>query len=69
MYYYIRESMRVYSCLNVGNYCGSLNLADFNHALSQMDANCVRYTASYYQWDGSPEIVGKANENTAVCLG
>lgn len=67
---YVRETMRVYYCINVKKYqCGSIDLNDLNHALSQMDANCARYTASYYQWDGTPEIFGKANTNTAVCLG
>ena len=66
---HIAEGMQVYYCINTRNYCGNLDLTDFNHALLQMDQNCAHYTASYFQWDGSPEIVGKANENTPVCLG
>ena len=64
------EGMQVYYCINRPSYCGDLDLIDFNHALLQMDQNCAHYTASYYQWDGgSPEIVGKANQNTPICLG
>lgn len=63
------DSVMVYYCINTRNYCGNLDYNDFHYALFQMDAHCPRYTSSYFQWDGSPEIVGKARASTAVCLG
>lgn len=65
--WYTSEGMAVYYCILQNNYCGSLDLVDFNYALVQMDAVCVRYTESWFRWDGSPEIVGKVNQNTPIC--
>ncbi|KAG7285869.1 hypothetical protein NEMBOFW57_008163 [Staphylotrichum longicolle] len=66
---YANDGVAVYYCINAKNSVGSLNLEDFNYALRQMDARCRAYEASYFQWDGSPEIVGKASVNDRVCLG
>ena len=66
---YINDGVTVYYCINAKNSVGSLSLEDFNYALVQMDATCRRYEAGYHQWDGSPEIVGKASVNDRVCLG
>ena len=66
---FVNDGVTVYYCINARNSVGSLSLEDFNYALVQMDATCRRYEASYYQWDGSPEIVGKASVNDRVCLG
>jgi len=66
---YVNDAVTVYYCINARNSVGSLSLEDFNYALVQMDATCRRYEASYFQWDGSPEIVGKASVNDRVCLG
>lgn len=65
----IANGMRVYYCINEPNYTGNLDIPDVAYALGQMDAVCVPYTASYWQWSAGPEIVGKANQNTPVCCG
>lgn len=65
----VNSGVSVYYCINARNTFGSLSLEDFNHALVQMDANCNRYQASYFRWDNSVEIVGKASVNDPVCLG
>jgi len=61
--------VRIYYCINTNNWCGNIDLVDVNWALLQMDTHCAPYTSSYFQWDGSPEIIGKALVTTAVCLG
>ncbi|KAK3291623.1 uncharacterized protein B0H64DRAFT_409611 [Chaetomium fimeti] len=66
---YINDGVSVYYCINARDTFGSLNLEDFNYALVQMDANCRPYQASYFRWDGSAEIVGKASVNDRVCRG
>ncbi|KAF9870442.1 hypothetical protein CkaCkLH20_12109 [Colletotrichum karsti] len=66
---YIREAVLVYYCINAPHSSGSLDLVDINYALSQMDAVCVRYTASYFRWDGSVEIFGKVQQGVPICLG
>ncbi|KAM7216056.1 hypothetical protein V8F06_008529 [Rhypophila decipiens] len=70
-YYYscVDSAVRVYYCINAGNSWGNANLEDVNYALSQMDGRCPAYTASYFRWDGTPEIVGKARADTPICLG
>ncbi|KAK4150288.1 hypothetical protein C8A00DRAFT_18160 [Chaetomidium leptoderma] len=65
----INDGVTVYYCINAKNTFGSLSLEDFNYALVQMDGRCRRYEASYFRWDGSAEIVGKASVNDRVCLG
>ncbi len=59
----------VYYCINARDTYGNLDSLDFDHALIQMHATCRRYEASYFRWDGSAEIVGKASVNDRVCLG
>ncbi|KAM0251443.1 hypothetical protein ACHAQJ_008194 [Trichoderma viride] len=59
----------VYYCINAPNSSGNLDVVDVDYALGQMDSQCQLYEAGYYQWDGSPEIVGKCRSGTAVCLG
>jgi hypothetical protein len=65
----VSDGVSVYYCVNAPNRSGSLSLVDFNYALEQMDANCARYQASYFRWDNSVEIVGKASVDDPVCLG
>lgn len=66
---YTDSAMTVYYCVNRKNSVGSLSLEDFNYALRRMDDQCRPYEASYFQWDGSVEIVGKASLNDRVCIG
>lgn len=63
------SSMTVYYCVNRKNSQGSLSYDDFNYALRKMDEKCRAYEASFFQWDGSVEIVGKASLNDRVCIG
>lgn len=63
------EAVQAYYCINRGNSYGNADLDDVNYGLSQMDANCPAYTASYFEWDGTVEIIGKAKADTAVCVG
>lgn len=58
----------VYYCIDTKWWTGNLDIADIDYALRNMDSVCRRYTASHFQWD-SPEIVGKADVNLAVCCG
>lgn len=64
----ISLGMLVYYCIDTTNSCGNLDTGDLKYALGQMDAVCPRYTASYYRWDGTPEIVGKAKEGANICV-
>lgn len=66
---YTDSSMTVYYCVNRKNSQGSLSYDDFNYALRKMDERCRAYEASFFQWDGSVEIVGKASLNDRVCIG
>ncbi|KAM0550233.1 hypothetical protein ACHAPJ_009082 [Fusarium lateritium] len=59
----------VYYCINAKHSSGNIDVADINYALGQMDARCARYEAGYFQWPGSPELVGKCRSGTKVCLG
>ncbi|KAK3690202.1 hypothetical protein B0T22DRAFT_515290 [Podospora appendiculata] len=70
-YYYtcISSAVQVYYCVNAGNSWGNANLVDVNYGLSQMDSHCAAYDASYFQWDGTVEIVGKAKADTPICQG
>jgi hypothetical protein len=63
------EGMMAYYCINAPNTSGNLDLNDVNYALVQMDSHCAPYTASFFEWPGSYEIVGKCAQTTAVCLG
>ncbi|KAH8840117.1 hypothetical protein MCOR27_011453 [Pyricularia oryzae] len=65
---FISRGMMVYYCIDTKWWTGNLDIADIDYALRNMDSVCRRYTASHFQWD-SPEIVGKADVNLAVCCG
>lgn len=65
----ISEGMMAYYCVNEFNTVGNVDLNDINYAVSQMDAACPRYTAGFFEWPGTYEIVGKCAQGTAVCLG
>ncbi|KAK3317041.1 hypothetical protein B0H66DRAFT_520240 [Apodospora peruviana] len=64
----VSAAVRVYYCVNKPNSWGNANLEDVNYGLRQMDAACPAYTAGYFQWDGTPEILGKARADTSICL-
>lgn len=63
------QGMMAYYCINAPNTVGNLNLVDVNYAFEQMDSNCPLYTAGFFEWPGSYEIVGKCAQGIAVCLG
>lgn len=63
------SGVSVYYCINAPNRSGNLNIADINYAFLQMDNKCEQYSASYFQWDGSVEIVGKAVLYAPICQG
>ncbi|KAK3320244.1 hypothetical protein B0T19DRAFT_404755 [Cercophora scortea] len=65
----ISEAVQVYYCVNAGNSWGNADLVDINYGLQQMDSRCAAYDASYFQWDGTVGIVGKARADTPICLG
>ncbi len=65
----VYNGVQVYYCINARRSSGNLDTNDVNFALGQMDAHCPMYTAGYFQWDGSVEIVGKARTDDRVCLG
>ncbi|EMD96309.1 hypothetical protein COCC4DRAFT_35999 [Bipolaris maydis ATCC 48331] len=65
----LRNQMMVYYCINQPGQCGNLNREDVNYAKVQMDAKCRRYEASWFEWPGSYEIVGKARQGADVCKG
>ncbi|KAM7205438.1 hypothetical protein V8F20_003207 [Naviculisporaceae sp. PSN 640] len=64
----VRSAVRVYYCVKDPNSWGNANLEDINYGLRQMDARCQPYQASYFRWDNTPEIVGKARADTSICL-
>ncbi|TLD14592.1 hypothetical protein PspLS_11069 [Pyricularia sp. CBS 133598] len=59
----------VYYCIDKPWSSGNLDIADIDYALWRMDTTCPRYTSSYFRWDNTYEIVGKANVNWGVCCG
>ena len=65
---YQSEGALVYYCITAPNSGGNLDTKDVNYALERMDAACPRYTASYFRWDGSVEIVGKARVGDNICV-
>lgn len=65
---YENEDVWEYYCIIARSACGNLDLVDVNYALSQMDAACPAYTASYFRWDGSNEIFGKVNSGVSICV-
>jgi hypothetical protein len=66
---YNARGVYVYYCINAKHSSGNIDVADIDYALSQMDGKCQRYEAGYFQWPGSPELVGKCRSGTSVCLG
>ena len=56
-----------YYCIASPNSHGNLSVDDVNHALLNMDNTCARYTASYYRWDNSVEVVGKEKDGAPIC--
>jgi hypothetical protein len=66
---YNARGVYVYYCINAKHSSGNIDVADIDYALGQMDSGCPRYEAGYFQWPGSPELVGKCRSGTAVCLG
>jgi hypothetical protein len=58
-----------YYCINQYDKCGNLDIADVDEAMRTMDRYCGKYVGGWYNWLGSPEIVGKAQVGTRVCLG
>ena len=57
-----------YYCIDAPNSSGNIDLNDVNYALSNMDSACPAYTASYFKWDGSVEIVGKDKAGANICV-
>jgi hypothetical protein len=68
-YGFNNQGVYVYYCINWPHSRGNLDTNDVYYAFGQMDANCRAYEAGYFQWDNTPEIVGKCRSGTAVCLG
>ncbi|KAH7169781.1 uncharacterized protein B0J16DRAFT_376673 [Fusarium flagelliforme] len=66
---YNSRGVYVYYCINAKHSSGNIDVTDIDYALGQMDAKCQRYEAGYYQWDGSPELIGKCRSGTQVCRG
>ncbi|OAK93576.1 hypothetical protein IQ06DRAFT_299069 [Phaeosphaeriaceae sp. SRC1lsM3a] len=66
---YVFNGVYAYYCITRAHTSGNLDINDVNYAIGQMDAKCAAYTASWYGWDGSSEIVGKAATNQQVCTG
>jgi hypothetical protein len=65
----VSKGVMIYYCINRPNSKGNLDVKDVNYALEQMDGKCVRYDASWFAWDNTPEIVGKARAGDSVCQG
>lgn len=57
----------LYYCVVTANTYGNLDLVDVNYAPLQMDSACPPYTASWFRWPGSSEIVGKATNDQEIC--
>ena len=66
---YVSNGAYVYYCITRARTSGNLDIGDVNYALGQMDAKCALYSASWFGWDGSSEIVGKASTSQQVCTG
>jgi hypothetical protein len=66
---YVFNGVYSYYCITRARTSGNLDIGDVNHAIGEMDKKCAAYTASWYGWDGSSEIVGKAATNQQVCTG
>ncbi|KAJ6782260.1 hypothetical protein PWT90_10476 [Aphanocladium album] len=66
---YNRRGVVVYYCIDRPHSEGNLDNRDIDYALRNMDHDCGFYKSGYFQWNGTPEIVGKANDNVAICVG
>ena len=64
----VNQGVMVYYCINAPTSIGNLDIKDANYALKNMDSACGFYTASYYKWDGSFEIVGKDRVGANICV-
>ncbi|KAK3371188.1 hypothetical protein B0T24DRAFT_706072 [Lasiosphaeria ovina] len=67
-YAVVVEETIVYYCIDAPNSSGNLDVNDVNYALGQMDATCRPYEASYFNWPGSVEIVGKGRKGDNICV-
>lgn len=65
---YVLSDVYVYYCIAWPNSSGNLDINDVNYAFQQMDAKCAAYTGSWFGWDNTPEIVGKASTSQHVCV-
>jgi hypothetical protein len=63
-----RQATMVYYCVDGYNYNGNCNRADVRYGLAKMDSQCRLYEAGYFEWPGSPEILGKARTSDTVCV-
>lgn len=66
---YVSRGVYSYYCITRPNTSGNLDINDVNHAIREMDNKCAAYTASWYGWDGSSELVGKAPAGAEICTG
>jgi hypothetical protein len=66
---YVVDGVYAYYCITRSHTTGNLDIADVNRAIREMDAKCAPYTGSWFGWDGSSELVGKAATNQQVCTG
>jgi hypothetical protein len=66
---YVSNGVYAYYCITRAHTSGNLDINDVNHAIGEMDKKCATYTGSWYGWDGSSEIVGKASTSQQVCTG
>ena len=57
---WVSNGMYGYCCITRAHKTGNLDVNDVNYAIRQMDAKCAAYTASWFGWDDSSELVGKA---------
>ncbi|KAK0383239.1 hypothetical protein NLU13_9152 [Sarocladium strictum] len=67
--YFTNGNIMAYYCVNERGKCGNLDTVDVDYAMQQMDQWCGAYQGSWFNWAGSPEIVGKGAIGTSVCLG
>lgn len=68
-YGFNNKGVYVYYCINGAHTQGNLDINDIEWAFKQMDAICGAYKGRYYQWTGSPEIVGMCRSGDIVCRG
>ncbi|KAF4947818.1 hypothetical protein FSARC_13880 [Fusarium sarcochroum] len=63
---YNNRGVYVYYCINIRQRSGNIDQADIDYALGQMDGQCQRYEAGYFEWDNSygHELIGKCSSGT-----